>query len=308
MTNTIAIIFQNYQTNSSYSDILYRLFENNINRYLNIFDKIILIDNGNIGISCDHSDVTVICNDVLLHQNNIDTAFKTCNTDNLLLLDNDVIIYDYSIFEEILINLETNDIVTTLDTGSRNISEQHIPDSSIFSQNENRGCRNRIAPYMCGMNRNIYYQNDHPLILGDAEAMENFTANILESNLKIKELPDYRNSIYYRLESDESYISQFGDDDNCTMERFKLCKYYHIRNFGDSISTIYDFINGNGFDNRQLKCNPSEGIRILAWLYCISEKLHYPLNDINDVISHLNMLRWDNYILEFKKFHKIYDF
>lgn len=225
------------------------------------------------------------------HQNNIESVIKKLNDeDKFIIMDSDLMIYDYSIFDDIFNSLDEYDIVSNLDGGTQIIPTWTTENSydptkedpyrnliykiPIMRPTNFRSGRTRFAATLFGSRVKFYrkYNNSNPD--SKFESMEEFSRNVAEfyQQVKVKELLDFRNSLYYN--GDTIGLTINNDDIRCTNELFKSSKYYHIRNFGGSIKEIRKIIENKNEINTDFDNNRIEGVRLLSWLHIIIEKMN----------------------------------
>lgn len=221
------------------------------------------------------------------HQSNIEAGIATLQAgDKFVVMDNDCLIYDYSIFDDMFNDLDTHDIVCNLDSGTRIVPthvkfrDSHLADLSdpinlmyripIMYPTAERGVRTRFAATLFGCTYDFYTKHNCDVHNSSAESMETFSRNVatLTPNVRVKELLDFRNGII--VDGIGKLLTQDMSDDSRTDElRFGVSKYYHIRNFGETVRMV-DPLNTS---QPAISQNISEGLRLISWFTTIAQKV-----------------------------------
>lgn len=239
------------------------------------------------------------------HQSNIEVGIATLQTgDKFVVMDSDCVIYDYSIFSDIFNDLDTYDIVSNLDGGTTFVPthvefrDSHLADLSdpinlmyripIMYPTAERGPRSRFAATLFGCTYDFYTKHNQVAHYTSLESMESFSRTVatLTPNVIVKELLDFRNSIWVDG-SGELLIQRVSDDSRTDGARFDASKYYHIRNFGGSISAADP---ANTSEITTISQNLYEGLRLLSWFTIIVRKVSESLPDYSicsDVVETL---------------------
>jgi hypothetical protein len=330
--NTIIIPFVNYNsTDKKIGEILHNYILSRIHKFP--VDNFIFI-----GTRMDFENETRVFNGKTIkyigdknrgssHQQNIEDAINTLNDDDkFIVTDSDLMIYDYSVFTQIFNDLDEYDIVSNLDTGTRilptytckeheDIAEKDdfrnfMYSLSIMRPNQIRRGKTRFAATLFGCSKSFFNKNIDDNLDPHLESMEAFSRNVAKNfpNVKVKELLDPRFNL---IIEDNKYLKKFAnhDDDRCDENTTKTHPYYHVRNFGESISTIQKYQN----NQIHIDPNPWESQRLLAWFTIVLEKLikidltylHYTsyverIREDSGVSKEL----FDNYMIQFKEFYR----
>ena len=261
------------------------------------------------------------------HQKNIEDTIDLLNPgDKFIILDSDLMIYDYSIFTQIFNDLNEYDIVSNLDTGTRilptyilkqdeNTAEQdpvrnYMYNLPIMRPNNLRRGRTRFAATLFGCSKSFYDKNRDGVLNPHLESMEQFSRNVVKNfpNVKVKEILDPRYN--FVIEKNE-YLYQFinFDDERCDLEMTQKHPFYHVRNFGESVKTIHKYKNNENYVDH----NPCETQRLLAWFTIVLEKLIIIDSTYSEYYSYVDRIRkdsgvskelFDNYIVKFKEFYR----
>ena len=264
------------------------------------------------------------------HQENLQLAINLLNDDDkFIVMDSDLMIYDYDIFTRIYKDLDDHDIVSNLDSGCT-ISptyfhiwqKGHFPEdeyrnfmytSPIFAPNEYRGGRGRFAATLFGCTKKFWMKHCGPQSeYYKYESMEVFSRNVIKytPNVRFKELLDYRFNIW--IDRDKKVVDQYRntDDERCDETATRLGAYYHIRNFGETIKTI-DYLST---DRPVVHHNKQESQRLLAWFTVVLEKLIKIDSSYSVYTSYIDRIRndtdissdlFEEYLTKFKEFHRV---
>lgn len=261
------------------------------------------------------------------HQKNVEDAIDVLNeNDKFIIIDSDLMIYDYSIFDEIFNDLDEYDIVSNLDTGTRilptYICKEHedtagkdefrnfMYNLSIMRPNQIRRGKTRFAATIFGCSKSFYNKNRENNLDPHLESMESFSRNVVKNfpSVKVKELLDPRFNL---IIEDNKYLHKFAnhDDDRCDENMTKTHPYYHVRNFGESINTIQKYQN----NKTHIDPNPLETQRLLAWFTIVLEKLIKIDSSYSAYTSYIDKIRkdsgvskelFDHYMIQFKDFYR----
>lgn len=248
------------------------------------------------------------------HQENVERGINTLSSgDKFIVMDSDVVIYDSTVFTDIFTDLNYYDIVGNLDGGTQ-IHPKHVlfedwqhadmgdPENLIYRipimrPTANRGMKTRFAATLFGCSYDFYmsyYKNQHNI--SPVESMEVFSRNVAEllPTVRVKEMYDYRNSVTI---SHTNEITTYRNSDDLRIDEktFHAAKYYHIRNFGETIRGIYNFFCGRIFAPQMIG-NQSDGLRLLSWFQIILEKIcvRHPeyaiyMKNINALLNNYNI-------------------
>lgn len=149
------------------------------------------------------------------HQSNIESVIKELNEeDKFIIMDSDLMIYDYSIFDDIFDWLNEYDIVSNLDAGTtimptwtwekdydvtkEDNNKNLMYNIEIMRPKSYRGGRTRFAATLFGCKVNFYRKYNSLNPDSKFESMEEFSRNVAKycPQVKVKELLDFRNSLY----------------------------------------------------------------------------------------------------------------
>lgn len=252
----------------------------------------------------------------IIHQENIERGIATLSSgDKFVVMDSDCVIYDRSVFADIFSDLNNYDIVGNLDSGTRvhpthvlfvNWQKADMTDSKnlmyripIMRPISNRGVKTRFAATLFGCSYDFYTKYnvapDKNCDIAAVESMELFSRNVasLLPSVRVKEMYDYRHSVLVN-EQNMLYCYNNSNDTRVDDEMFNMVKYYHMRNFGDTLKMIDK--SPNSHYTSQLQTNPSEGLRLLSWFQIILEKVcaKHPeysvfMNNIDEVLTDHNI-------------------
>lgn len=263
------------------------------------------------------------------HQENLQIAIDKLNDDDkFIILDSDLMIYDYSIFTRIFNDLDQHDIVSNIDSGCtitptyfHTWQKGHFPEdeyrnfmytSPIFAPNEFRGGRGRFAATLFGCTKKFWmtYCGENEQYTSH-ESMEIFSRNVIKHypNVKFKELKDYRFSLWINFDNNtiDKYIN--SDDCRCDEDATRSGEYYHIRNFGETVKTI-EYVKANKL---HVHYNRQESQRLLSWFTIVLEKLIQIDASYSEYTSYIDRIRedigiskelFDDYQNQFKEFHR----
>jgi len=263
------------------------------------------------------------------HQENLEMAIDLINDDdNFIIMDSDLMIYDYNIFNEILEQLNYHDIVSNIDSGCRITptyfhiwqKEQGFEDDPyrnyaynlpILAPSEFRGGRGRFAATLFGCRKSFWKQHSEHNLEGQYESMEMFARTIIEKTplVRAKELLDYRFNLWIEPTSKEIVKTINSDDTRCTEEATINAPYYHIRNFGECPKIIRYYQLYDKWDMG----SPQETQRLLAWFIVVLEKVKETNKDFPDYNHYIDRIisetgiskeQFNSYIQQFKEFHR----
>jgi hypothetical protein len=263
------------------------------------------------------------------HQENLQIAISQLNDDDkFVVMDSDLMVYDYDVFSRMFKYLDEYDIVSNLDSGCTITptyfhiwQKGHFPEdpylnfmytSPIFAPNEYRGGRGRFAATLFGCTKKFWMKHCGTTDeYCSHESMEIFSRNVLKytPDVKFKELLDYRCNVWIPPEHQKIQIYRNSDDERCDEHATKIGEYYHIRNFGETVKMI-DYI----IDNRvYVHHNKPESQRLLAWFTIVLEKLIQIDSSYSAYTTYIDRIRndtdiskelFDEYLTKFKEFHR----
>lgn len=271
------------------------------------------------------------------YNKNVEFLINSLNeNDKFILIDSDVMIYDYNFFDGIFDDLNFYDIITCLDNSTQikptyfniNDTKDHdktddrnlIYNLSIMCPNEFRDGRTRFTHFPFACSKLFYKKYSNNCDNDNYEAFEIFSRNIAINapNTKVKELTNYRNSITLTSEY-QIYKSINTDDQRSTFENFNNSKYYHIANLGSVSYNIGRIITNFISDGYILRGTPfeeknvTESTRLLAWFSILLEKVTIHDSSYEKyksyiykilVILNIDKEHFDFYLKEFKIFHR----
>jgi len=268
-----------------------------------------------------------------LFQHNVLTIIKKLSSgDKFILMDSDFMIYDYSLIDDIWLDLDEYDIVNCLDNGTKikptygsliDLTPDYVFNDytdlpyklEIMKPTEYRAGYSRFAHWIFGCSYDFFMKHADNFDSQELEPMEIFTRNIatLTPNAKIKELLEIRSSLFALVEG-RICSAPNSNDSRCTEEAMRESKYYHIRNFG-SLAYQIGFLNGASAYGTSpfVECNFQETIRIVAWNLIILDILGLKdkyITDINRVmdncrIPNINSDYFIKYFAQFKEYHRV---
>ena len=255
--------------------------------------------------------------------------------DKFILMDSDLMVYDFTLIDDLFRDLETYDLINCVDTGTRRQptydkfedkstaiqdGDRNLPYNLwIMRPTEFRRGRTRFTHWIFACDYDFFKKHSDDFNDGNYEAFEPFTRSIAKNDpyARIKELPEIRNNILIHEDNTTPTININSDDIRNTDELVKNSKYYHIRNFGALAQASSSFINFGKFMHSPFaERNYWEIMRITAWNVVILEKVlskdacdKYK-NLINKVFSELkiqddlNSEKFINYYREFQQYHR----
>lgn len=267
------------------------------------------------------------------HQQNIDSVIETLHVaDKFLVIDNDCVIYDFSIFGDVFEKLNTHQIVSNIDTGTRNHPTHYFlrdvvanlvdfnnPSNIMYQipafapQTYRIGGRTRFAATLFATTAEFYRQHNFDVYENELyESMELFSRHVATLTPKVEfyELPNYRHTLLYTPSGDFIQSIPGSEDQRVTFADIHASKYYHIRNFGDTVRCIW-----SNSSSAQIYSNVAEGLRLLFWFKTMIGVVskHKPtytkyLDVINKFLSKHNIdkERFDHYLDISTQFHKTY--
>lgn len=273
----------------------------------------------------------------VLYNKKLEFLINSLNeNDRFIVIDSDVMIYDYNFFNDIFDHLNYYDIITCLDdktqikpnyynlndTKDCNITDDinAIYKLQIMRPNEFRDGRTRFTHFPFACSKFFYKKYSENCTDDKFEAFEIFSRNIAKyvPNAKIKELVNYKNSITL-THAYEIYKSINTDDKRSTFENFNNSKYYHIANLGSVSYNIGRIITNFISDGYILRGTPfeekniMESTRLLAWFSILLEKVITYDSSYEKYKSYIykilkilniNEQHFDCYLKEFKIFHR----
>lgn len=263
------------------------------------------------------------------HQENLQIAIsRLADDDKFIIMDSDLMIYDYSIFSDMFNDLDQYDIISNIDSGCTITptyfhiwQKDKFPDdphrnfmytSPIFAPSEIHGGRGRFAATLFGCTKKFWmkYCGENTQYV-NCESMEIFSRNVIKNypEVKFKELLDYRFNLWIMLEKNSIDKYMNTDDIRCDESVTRSGKYYHIRNFGETVKTIEYFKTNRQF----IYYNKQESQRLLAWFTIVLEKLIQIDSTYSVYTSYIDKIRsdtdvskefFDEYLIQFKEFHR----
>ena len=275
-------------------------------------DRFVFVDN-NVGL--DTSEITDKRVEVYFRDrmespiNNQDFGIDKCNSgDEFIIMDPDLMIYDYNYIEGLFDRLKDFDVLANFDGGCRDGWSAGLLNLKTLDENPFRERLYHIAPCLCVTTKDFYDLYRHVDGLDDRNSLatfEEFTYGISQRcpNPRIEELLDWRNNISIW---DDLKIVKWGIRDlRCDYDSFITAPYYHIRNSGDAILTILAQTKENWDYPCSIVQTPTEGLRILAWFVVLTEGTKYQ-TDITSILERykIPIELWDEYLKEFKLFHR----
>lgn len=262
------------------------------------------------------------------HQENLQIAIsKLKDDDKFVIMDSDLMIYDYSIFSRIFDDLDQYDIVSNIDGGCTITptyfhiwQKGHFPEdayrnfmytSPIFAPNEYRGGKGRFAATLFGCTKKFWMKHCGEIEQYNThESMEIFSRNVIKNtpDVKFKELLDYRCNVWTDNQNTiGTYIN--SDDTRCDEVKTMSGEYYHIRNFGETIKAVEYLMTNRSYVHH----NKQESWRLLAWFTIVLEKLVEIDSSYSVYTSYIDKIRRDSdisteffakYLEKFKEFHR----
>jgi len=264
-----------------------------------------------------------------VHQENLQIAVNQLNDDDkFVIMDSDLMIYDYSIFIRLFDDLDNYDIVSNLDSGCtitptyfhlwqkgqfpEDSYRNFMYTSSIFAPTPFKGGRGRFAATLFASTKKFWKQYmDNSDEYVNHESMEAFSRNVIKHNpnVRFKELLDFRFNIWVNVDNNRIDKFQNTDDTRCDESATKSAEYYHIRNFGETVKTVVYLMTGQPHVHH----NKSETQRLLAWFIIVLEKLIQIDSSYSIYTTYIDRIRsetdiskefYDEYMMQFKEFHR----
>lgn len=276
---------------------LEKIFAKQLASYRKYIDKVTILDT-DWGITEIPGEV--IKRPLSSHWANMQFAAQRSKADVLLLVDQDMLIYEPKVIQFMKKEMETNEYCGMLD-GSR---------KHLFGKNVFRSERSRFTPYLCMIKRSAVLENGADFDPDEEhDSMGKMTEYLLNnhSNFGISEMPDDRFSSYLR-------DGKIVDDSNLDGSQFEwslpLDKpthrgYYHVRNATLGIEMIEEFyINQANYQTRKSITPDWEALRSIAWWWIFDEATNYQegCTRILPVLKDLGVSfsKWDSYINHIK--------
>ena len=261
---------------------------------------------------------------------------KLNDGDQFILIDSDLMIYDFTLIDDLFRDLEIYDLINCVDNGTRvkptYETLQEIPTADVNDERnlpyklqimrptEYRYGRTRFTHWLFACNYDFFKRHSANFNDGNYEAFEPFTRNIAQNEpyARIKELPEIRNNILIHEGSDLVTVHLNSDDIRNTDELVKSSKYYHVRNFGSMAQAVSQLqLETIKFSHSPFaEKNYWEMMRIIAWNFVVMEKIwsvdvcNNYRNLINRILAELNISdnldseKFNNYYKKFKEYHR----
>jgi len=226
---------------------------------------------------------------------NLTNVLNKVTEDKVLIMDMDTMVYQKGVIAKNFELLDKYDLVSMFDGSGGN--REKIWKMYPFLKEEGYL---RIAPYFCFAKTKLLLGRDYMPYHKDDDDKADFcgvaTLQILKEHPKIQFLKDDRSSIFVNetgLIFDDRKMQETG--------------VYHLRNWALGVRLIIDRLVKRDY---LLEITPvTEGCRLLAWLWIISENVGKLTEDLKKEILITTKQYgvkdedWLKYIIEFKKFH-----
>lgn len=293
MSRAVLVAFHPYVVNRNNDDywLWWEAWQRNFDKWGHLFDKAYLIDQ-DWGFSEEMlSPKFEIWNTkdmkgpIAHHWDSFAQVIPHITEDSILMMDNDMLIYDAEWMTEWIKEVETFDLSCIFDNSGSIPNEELFPD---LRPNINRDYRRRIAPYLCFVSRDLLMQTSldfAPRHTGQPLFQDSFgywTTEIMGLSPSVLEIPDVRKFVFWPS-VDEPWSSIMWLDDVkyawSNPSRLGMQEgYYHVRNWSLGLSIVNTFHENRRAYERHKEIVPfAEAVRQLAWVHLID-----PTGDISD--------------------------
>ena len=277
MTTACVIPFFHYHgTSPDTSSKLYTFFLKHLEKWRSEVDTVYVLDSGNF--LYDAPGVTRIVVDRASHWDNLNNFIPSIHEEAFIILDSDMVIYREGVIKGIFEDLKIHHIVSILDNSGSGLDARH----HILRANKNRDVRQRLCPYLFGVQTSFFKLIDYDFTPQPAEgyidSMSKITDQLLSLGATLKELPDDRTTIYFN--NGDFKVSQWLDSP--TFEWSKRVNpdygYYHLRNAGLGLYATDSFLNNKEAWLKVKEITPlDELLRALTWTGHYSEVPFYQI-------------------------------
>lgn len=274
-TRAVVVPFFHYHgTTKQTSLLLFNFFLKYLSNWKDEADSIYIIDSGDF--IPETPGLTIIKKPRQSHWQNLNEVMRTIKEDKFIILDSDMVIYRPGIIDGIFNDLDICHIVSILDNSG---TVTHKP----LMENENRGERHRLCPYLFGCQTSYFKLIDFDFTPQPAEgyidSMSKITHQLFSMRPKFKELPDDRWTLYYN-DGDFQFFNFSMDITKKWYKKIDL-GYYHLRNMGGALFAYEAYKSKNEAWNKVVEITPKEElIRLLSWAQVISgERINFVPNN-----------------------------
>jgi len=270
-------------------------------------DKFYIVDAGwNFTKDELPENAVVIKEDMNSHWYYLNKLTLLADTDTLLYLDPDILIYDPEVIRTGFEKLKSHDGAGILDNSGS---------IDLFPANKYRGVRRRFTPYLTFIHSkllksgSLYSGIDFTPETG-FDSMGRITFEIVRRGCNFYEFEDDRNTL--RMDEQGNITKDTWLDGppylwSTPQDKLKNLGYYHVRNSSVGLSILNEFKIGHpSYQMRKSTMPFSEVMRLLAWQWRYdfeanedwSEKYWPVLNDFN-----VSKEMWLRYIQEMLRYH-----
>ena len=260
MSKAVIIPFFHFNgTSKETSRSLFTYFLKHLKTWRDEVDTVYIIDSGDF--IPETEGITIIKKPRQSHWQNLNEVMNTIKEDKFIIMDSDTIVYKEDVVAEIFKDLDRYHIVSILDSSG---DLNHKP----LEENEYRGKRNRLCPYLFGCQTSYFRMIDFDFTPQPAEgyvdSMSEITDKLFSLRPKFKELPDDRWTLYYN-NGDFNWFN-FSMDESKKWYTKQDLGYYHLRNTGGALFMCESFLKQNEAWDKIVEITPKdELIRLLSW-------------------------------------------
>ena len=293
--------------------VLFRFFQLQLRHWIHLVDKVYIVDSG-CGITKDdllpelkeHPKVEIITKPPQSHWQNMNETIRHAKEDVVLLLDSDMVIYDWEKLHKLKWLFEQGEYHGM---GIFDSSGGVAYDNPLMQENENRFERRRFCPYFFFLRKDALREDFDFTPRGGknwTDSMGTVTEQLLEDKKRIFELPDDRSTISLEDTGEITHVQWLDAPPKKWAMRENPDKgFYHIRNFGAALQLdVYSQTDEEKFQELVNTMPQREALRLIAWYWVILEKLGDSRKPSRTVIAYGMDSIWPEYMKQFRRYHK----
>ncbi len=251
-----------------------KVYFNQVKKWSDQLDKFYIIDAGwNFTPEELPDNAIVIKEDMQSHWHYLNRLTEIADTDALLYLDPDIVVYDPKVISDGFAKLEQFDAVGILDNSATYPMENDFP---FLQPNKLRGTRRRFTPYLTFIKSHLVKGLDFTPVPVQFDSMGLVTREVLKKGITFHELEDDRNTL--RMDENGNFTTDTWLDGpsyewSSPADKKKDLGYYHIRNSSVGLGMLKEFKHEKWtYDMRKETMPFTEVMRLLMWQWIYDMK------------------------------------